>query len=44
MADDDGGVRATKGTLMRNAEISSFAAALELEKRTQTVRWTDPAH
>jgi enoyl-CoA hydratase/carnithine racemase len=44
MAADGGGVRATKGTLMRNAEISSFAAALELEKRTQTVRWTDPAH
>jgi enoyl-CoA hydratase/carnithine racemase len=39
-----GGVRATKSTLVRNAEISSFLAALELENRAQTVRWTDPAH
>jgi enoyl-CoA hydratase/carnithine racemase len=38
----DGGSRAAKTTMMRSAEIPSFLAALELEKRTQTVRWTDP--
>ncbi|MDT5152674.1 MAG: hypothetical protein QOI01_4407 [Mycobacterium sp.] len=32
-----GGVRATKNALIRSAEICSFAAALELENRTQTV-------
>lgn len=40
----DGGSRATKTTMVRSAEIPSFLAALELEKRTQTVRWTDPVH
>jgi enoyl-CoA hydratase/carnithine racemase len=31
------GVRATKNTLIRNAEVSSFLAALELENRSQVV-------
>jgi enoyl-CoA hydratase/carnithine racemase len=31
------GVRATKNSLIRNAEVSSFLAALELENRSQVV-------
>jgi enoyl-CoA hydratase/carnithine racemase len=31
------GVRATKSTMLRSAEINSFLAALELENRSQTV-------
>jgi enoyl-CoA hydratase/carnithine racemase len=31
------GVRATKNTLIRNAEVASFLAALELESRSQVV-------
>jgi enoyl-CoA hydratase/carnithine racemase len=31
------GVRATKNSLIRNAEIASFLAALELENRSQVV-------
>jgi enoyl-CoA hydratase/carnithine racemase len=34
---DDGAIRATKAALIRNAEIDSFLAALELENRNQTV-------
>ncbi len=41
MVTDGSGVRATKSTMLRNAEISSLAAAVELEKRTQSVCWTD---
>jgi enoyl-CoA hydratase/carnithine racemase len=38
IADNDGGgIRATKAALIRNAEIDSFLAALELENRNQTV-------
>jgi enoyl-CoA hydratase/carnithine racemase len=38
IADHDAvGMRATKNTLLRSAEIDSFRAAVELENRTQTV-------
>lgn len=36
-ANGSGGVRATKTTMMRNAEISSFLASVELENRAQAV-------
>jgi enoyl-CoA hydratase/carnithine racemase len=37
------GVRATKNSLIRNAEIASFLAALELENRSQVVCRTNPS-